>query len=249
MTDTPEDNEVRDKEAVTAKSMINKASETLETANTTAKNAGQVLNTIKWVAIAVVTLIFFFVGYSVYKMIAAPAAAVGGAVEGVSDAVKSGSEAVAEGTSNIVNRLDIPAADQRRLNELSEKAFQALANLTPTEPEGIKDRMFRSTNLAGNDGRVCQLRIDFGNGEIDIHTAADNEAYETSRALGSTDNRLMRIIIQAGDEDIPINAIWDEASKNWAMKWKRTTLTKPVSDQVAQSRVLDVLRAVPKQCN
>ena len=248
-TPDPENSAPEDaKEAPSVKSVLSKANETLETANTTAQNAGNVLNTIKWVAIAIVTLVFFFIGVKIYQIIAAPAAMVGDAVDGVSDAVKSSSEAVAEGTSSVINRLDIPTTDQRRLNRLSENAFTALSTMPAKEPEGIKERMFWSSNLGGHDGRVCEMELDFGNGAIPVFAAADNEAYATARALGSKDDRLMRFLIETGDEDVAINAVWDEDNQLWQMKWKRTTLSKPVSDSVAQARMFDVLGHVSKRC-
>ena len=232
-----------------AKAMIAKANETLEAANETAKNAGSVLNTIKWAAIAFVTLIVFIILFKVYQLLAAPAKAVGGAVEGVSDAVKSSSEAVAEGTSSVINRLDIPTTDQRRLNTLAEEAFETLNSMDVSEPDGVRDRMFRATNLAGSENRVCAMSVDFGNGDLPVFAAADNEAHATAKALGSTDDRLMRLLIQAGEDDVAINAYWDEEASLWRMKWKSTTLKKAASDDIAQARVFDVLSTVPTDCD
>ncbi len=231
-----------------SQSIIQKTHQTLETANETAKNAGSVLNTIKWVAIAFITLIVFLILFKIYQVVAAPAKAVGDAVGGVSDAVKSSSEAVVDGTSNVINRLDIPSSNQKQLDKLSEPAFTTLFEMPSTEPEGMRERMFRATNFGGNEGRVCKLGLDFGNGQVAVFAAADNEAHETARALGSTDDRLMRLMIQAGDDDISINVAWNEDSRQWQMKWKGTTLKKPASDAIAEARVTDILKAIPKQC-
>ncbi len=225
-----------------------KAAEMADRAATVAEGASNAFGAVKWTAIAVVTLTFAGGGYAIYKAVSVPAKAVGNAVEGVSDAVISGSEKVKEGSSEVLNRLVISVSDPARLNRLSEAAFESLSAMAVTEPEGIKDRLFRAKNFSGHEGRICDLSVDFGNGAIPVVIAADNEAYATSKALGSKNDRLIRMLLTAGDETIGLKTQWDTEAGGWALKWKATTLKKPVEDYVAHERVMDVLEAAAARC-
>ncbi len=225
-----------------------KAAEIADRAATVAEGASNAFGAIKWTAIAVVTLTFAGGAFAIYKAVSVPAKAVGNAVEGVSGAVKSGSEKVKDSSSAALNRLSIPVSNPARLNSLSEAAFESLSVMAVTEPEGIKDRLFRAKNFSGNEGRICTLSVDFGNGTIPVIIAADNEAYATSKALGSKNDRLIRMLLTAGDDTIGLRTEWDAEAGGWLMKWKATTLKKPVEDYVAHERVLDVLEAATGAC-
>jgi len=225
-----------------------KAVETADRAATVAESANNAFSAIKWTAIAIVTLTVAGLGYGAYKIVSAPAKAVGNAAGAVTETVKSGADKIKDSSSGVINRLDIPATNQAALNTLADTAFGALTTMTATEPEGVKDRLYRRTNFAGHDGRICKLDIDFGNGAIPITLAADNEAYATAKALGSNDDRLIRMILTAGDDDIAMRAEWDSEAQAWALKWKATTLKKPVSDKLAEQRIMDVMKAAARSC-
>lgn len=232
----------------TVKIVVEQASGAVDKANTTMENAKGVLSTIKWVAIAVVALVVLFLGVAVYKIVSAPAKAVGNAAESVGDVVKVGAEKVKDGTSDVINRLVIPAADDANLDQTAEVAFTTLSDMVAIKPEGVKERMLWASRLGGHEGKVCRLDMDFGNGDIPVLIAADNEDYAKAKALGSKDNRLMRIVIRLPDDDVPFNALWDSETSAWMMKWKATTVKKPISDAVAGQRILDILGVVPEKC-
>lgn len=225
-----------------------KVMETADRASTVAETASTALGAIKWVAIAIVTLTLAGGAYGVYKVVSAPAKAVGHAAGAMTDTVKAGAGKIKESGSDVIKRLDIPSSNQRALNSVAETAFKSLSTMAATEPAGVKDRIYRRTHFSGHGGRICTLSVDFGAGELPVTLAADNEAYATAKALGSNDNRLMRVIVTAGDNDIALRTEWEAESKKWAMRWKATTLKKPVSDAFAEERLMDILEAAAKEC-
>jgi len=229
------------------KSKAKKIGETVEKASAAVDGANNALSTVKWVAIAVVVLTIAGAGYGIYKAVSAPVVAVGDAVGSAAEVAKSSAEKVKQGSSDLYNRLIIPISDQSGFDRTAEEAFEALTNMKVSEPTGMKDRLFRAKNLNGNEGRVCNLSLDFGSAAVPVILAADNEDHVTAKALGSTDKRLIRMIVQAGD-DLAINAVWDEEAAHWIMKWRPTTVKKSVSDDVARTRILDVLIAAKEGC-
>jgi len=243
MTKTPEE-----PKKPTALDHGKKAVEMADKAATVAESASNVFGAIKWAAIAVVTLTFAGGAYGIYKAVSAPAKAVGSAAGAVTETVKTGADKIKESGSDMINRLGIPTSNQAVLNKASEAAFKALTTMSPSEPDGIKDRLYRRTNFGGHDNRICKLNIETGTVLIPVSLAADNEAYATAKALGSNENRLIRIILTAGEDDVALRAEWDEEMKAWTMRWKATTIKKAVGDNVAEDRIMDVLGAAAKEC-
>lgn len=211
-------------------------------------DANTVLNTLKWAFIAFIVAVFGYFGYKAVQIVTKPAEVMSDAAEGVSEVVKSGTDSVKQGTADLLDRLSIPVSNQRQFDTQSEATFTVLNTMTVSDPEGMKDRVFRATSLNGNEGRVCKLSLDFSNGDVPVFVAADNEAYATSKALGSNDNRLIRIVILAGDNDVSLNSSWDTETSEWILKWKATTVKKPVSDALAETRMLEIFKAVQKTC-
>ena len=119
--------------------------------------------------------------------------------------------------------------------------------MNATEPDGMKDRIYRHTNFGGHENRVCKCVTDTGEVSIPVTLAADNEAFATSKALGSKDNRLIRMVLTAGDEDVALRTEWDSETQKWNMSWKATTIKKEVSNAVAEQRIMDVLKGA-KAC-
>ena len=220
-----------------------KAMETADRAATVAESANNAFGAIKWVAIAVVTVTLTGGVYGIYKAVSAPAKAVGNAAGAVTETVKTGTDKIKQSSSDVMNRLDIPTTNQIALSRTAEAAFKALTSMAETNPSGMKDRIYRRTNFAGHANRICKLVVNTEDVSIPVTLAADNEAYETSKALGAKDNRLIRIILTAGDKDIALRTEWDSKAQNWTMAWKATTLKKDVSDAVAEQRITDVLKA------
>jgi len=175
-----------------------KAVETADRAATVAESANNAFGAIKWVAIAVVTLTLAGGVFGAYKVVSTPAKAVGNAAGAVTDTVKTGADKIKDSGSEVLNRLEISATNQRGLNTAAEAAFKALTNMAVTEPDGMKDRIYRRTNFGGHKNRICKLSINTGNVTIPVALAADNEAYATAKALGSNENRLIRMILTAG---------------------------------------------------
>ena len=225
-----------------------KAMETADRTATVVESASNAFSAIKWVAIAVVTLTLAGGAYGAYKAVSAPAKAVGNAAGAVTGTVKSGADKLKESGSEVMNRLDIQATNQTALNRTAEAAFKALSTMTENEPDGMKDRIYRRTHFSGHEGRICKLDVTTGTVSIPVTLAADNKAYATSKALGSKDNRLIRIILTAGEDDVALRTEWDSEAQNWAMRWKATTLKKEVGDAVAEQRIMDVLGAAAKGC-
>ena len=237
-----------DTEEDKSKTIVEKTSETIEKTNATLENAGNLIGTIKWVAIAFVALVILIISYTLYRTLSAPVRAVGSAAEGVSDAVSSGAEAVKDGASDIYNRLLIQTSNQRSLDRAAESAFKALSTMPPTEANGVRDNVFRRAHFVGAENKICSISPNFGNGPVDVIIAADNKAYATAKAVGAKSDRLLRMVIRTGADDIALNTSWDEDKNGWVMKWKATTVNKEIEDNVAEQRILDILTAASKNC-
>ncbi len=257
MSELPEDHVPTPGESVkpTLMDRGKRAAEMAERTAAAADSASNAISAIKWTAIAIVALTFAGVGYGLYKIISAPAKAAANAAGVMTDGVKAGAGKIADGAgaikdggAGVLNRLDIPVADTARFNTLAETAYQALDGMDPSEPAGVKDRIYRAKNFGGNEGRVCNFEIKSGNAALPVTMAADNEAHATAKALGSLDDRLMRFILTAGDEDIAMKISWDNEAKSWALGWKSTTIKKPVEDEIAAARAADVLSAAAREC-
>ena len=226
----------------------NQAMETADHAATVAEGASNAFGAIKWVAIAIVTLTFAGGAFVIYKAVSAPAKAIGNAAGTVTESVKTGAGKIKDSGADVMNRLDIPTANQTSLNAASEAAFRALTTMAATDPDGMKDRLYRRTNFGGHDGRICKLNINTGTISIPVTLAADNESYATAKALGSNENRLIRMVLTAGDDNVALRVEWDEETRAWVMRWKATTMKKAVGDAVAEERVMDVLKAAAAKC-
>ena len=219
-----------------------------EKGNETPLDKNSLMGMVKWLCIAFVALVILLIGHKIYKIITAPAAVVEKAADGMTDAMKTGTEMAKESAVGVINRLVIPASDQSKVNSLSNSAFEKLTSMEPTAPEGMKDRLFRRTNFGGNEGKVCSFDATFGDAPVPVHVAADNEVYAKAKALGAKGERLIRMVILVGKDDVSFNTSWDAESDNWVIKWKATTVKKPVDDVVAESRVLDILQSIAEKC-
>ena len=232
----------------TVKSTTQKAVGAADKVSNVAEVANNAFGAIKWVSIAVVTLLVFSFGWGAYKMVTKPVAAVGDAAGAVVDAVGDGAGAIKDGADKVINRLDILITNQRALNQRAETAFPILNDMSKTKADGMRDRMFRKTSFPGSADKICKLTVNFGTSDVIAFAAADNDGYETVKALGSKDQRLIRFVIKAPKDDIEFNTAWDSAAKSWGLKWKKTVVNKPINDAVAEARILDLLKAIPAQC-
>jgi Sec-independent protein translocase protein TatA len=231
-----------------AKDALGTAKNATESAKTIVEGASNAISMVKWVAIAIVSLVIFGSGYAAYKIISAPAKAVGEASKAVSESVKSGASTVKESTTDMLNRLVIPSSDRVVFDTLSEQSFNILTERSEAPAESMKQRLYWRANLGGHENKVCEFTADFTGQSVPIVMAADNKDYATSKSLGSKKDRLMRIVIRAEGDDIPINIEWDDETSQWISKWKATTVKKPMEDNVAEQRILEVLRQSAVAC-
>lgn len=192
---------------------------------------------LKWTAILIIALLIAIGAFKAWQIATAPARAVGNAA----DNMKSGASAV-------WNRLDIPITKQRTYDRVSTAAFSHLNEMPEALPEGVKDRGFRLTNLYGAQHRVCEIDYDFGAGSVPVFLAADNSAHKAAKTVGSTADRLIRIVIVSPEETLGLKAEFIEETGNWSLSWRSTSLKKPYPDDWAEKPITDVLRQVPKAC-
>ena len=235
-------------EKPSAKNVLVEAKGAADKAASIADTANNAFSAIKWVAIAVVFTVIGVGGFGVYKAVSAPAKAIGSAADGMSDAVKSGASSVKDGTVDLINRLVIQAENQADVDRAAEAAFSVVTEMAATNPSGMKDRAFRLRNFPGHEGRVCEMSMQFGDAAIPVFIAADNKAYVTAKSLGAKTDRLMRVLIRAEGDDIAFATEWDEEQSKWVMKWKASTIKKPLSDDDAQLRLLSVLAQAARDC-
>lgn len=193
--------------------------------------------TIKWGLILLVAIVVAVCIFRAIHMASAPVRAVGTAT----DSVKSGASAV-------LNRLDVPIKKQRAFDKAAGAAFTHLNDLQETEPENVKARGFRMTNLRGAQNRVCELSYDFGTGEVPIFLAADNAAHEAAKAVASNADRLIRIIVASPKDTMGLNVEFDEASEHWSLGWRPSSINKTHPDSWAEVPMTEILKQVPKSC-
>ncbi len=245
-TQKPDDGETPAKSKI--KVAVSKTAEVADKASNAADLANNAFGAVKWVAIAVVMLTVLGFGYGAYKLVTRPVVAVTDAAGKMVDAASEGAGAIKDGAGNVINRLAIPTQDQVALDALAEASFTLLHNYPVTKPDGMKERLFRATNFGDSEKKVCKMSVNFGGGDLDAYGGANNEDYAKSKSLGSKDNRLIRFILRAGRDDIPMNVVWDNDASHWQMKWRPTTVKKPLDDTTAEARIFDLLRKIQTQC-
>lgn len=248
MSETPPEDTSENKPTKKASEILGKANAARESVTSVADTANNAFSAVKWIAIAVSLGLVIFVGSAVYKLVTAPARAVGNAAEAVTDTVKSGASSVKDGTSDIIKRLVIKTPNQRVFDTAAEAAFTAVTNMPAAVPENMKQRVFWTANFGGHENKVCALSMTFGEADIPVFIAADNKDYATSKSLGSKKDRLMRILIRADGDDLAINTEWDNDTSAWVMKWKANTIKKSLDDGGAAKRVMDVLGTAAREC-
>lgn len=202
---------------------------------------------VKWICILLVVLVLAAAAWKAWDIATAPARAVTSTVDSATELAKTGAQNTTEAVAKVTGRLDVQVTQQARLDTLSESAFDLLVKVPQTKP-GLMDRAARLSYLRGSDNRVCTMGIDFGTGAMAVWAAADNDGYATSKALGGTADRLIRIGIFTDGDAVGLRSVWDADAGHWRIRWKRTTLKKPVADTVAEARVLDVLKAIGTDC-
>ena len=231
-----------------AKAAASKAMETADKVGKIAEGAGQAFSAIKWVAIAIVFAFFAVITTTIYKAVKAPVVAAGQVADAVTDTVKSGAESVKDSASELINRWDIAISAPEKFNKQAERAFEVITEMNPAWPLDARQRLYWSANLSGHENKVCSLSMKFGSDSIDVLIAADNKDYAASKALGAKTNRMMRIVLRAPGDDVPLNVIWDNDAQTWTLKWRSTTMKKPLDDATALARVNDVLISAGRLC-
>ena len=192
---------------------------------------------LKWTIILLVGLLVAIGIFKAWQIATAPARAVGNAA----DSVKSSASAV-------LNRLDVPITKQRAFDKASTAAFSHLNDMPQIEPDGVKDRGFRLTNLRGAQNRVCEMSHDFGIGEIPVFLAADNAAHEAAKTVGSNADRLIRLVIVSPEETLGLNVEYDQDAGHWTLGWRSSSINKPYPDDWAEKPITAILKRVPKAC-
>ena len=192
---------------------------------------------LKWVAILLVVLLVAAGAFKVWSAVSTPARVV-------SDAASN----VKSGATSVLNRLDVPIRKQRSFDRAAAAAFAHLNELQGTEPDTVKARGFRMTNLRGAQNKICETSYDFGAGDVTVYLAADNAAHEAAKAVASTADRLIRIVIVSPEETLGLNAEFDESSGHWTLGWRTSSINKPHPDDWAERPVTNILKRVSKAC-
>lgn len=205
-----------------------------------AKPKGDVWGAVKWLCILLVTLVIAAGAWKAWSVATAPARAVTSTME-------AATQTTTESIAKVTGYLDIQVTQQRKLNKLAEAAFVKLAAL-PVREAGMKDRATRASYLRGSQNRVCETQIMVGDAPVTVWAAADNDGYETSKTMGGQSDRLIRMALFAPGDTVGMRALWDAEAQAWRLRWKRTTLKKPVVDAVAEARIWDMLTAVAQGC-
>ena len=192
------------------------------------------------VALLVVAAILF----GVYRFVTAPVRAA-----------KSGADSAVEAVDEVATRAltvrHVEVSRGRRFGRLAEAAHGVLVDYPESEPRDMADRAFRAANLRGAENRVCTFEMDFGDGPVTVHAAADNAAFATNRAMGGQDERQVRLVFTAGELSLGLNAEYDASldEPGWQLLWRRRNAArKPLTDATAAQRAADALAAIPERC-
>ncbi len=216
---------------VFGKSFILKGSMAKET-------TGSWLSTIKWIAILLTMMLLSAVLYKAYRVASAP-------VRGVTSAA----DAVKEQADQIANRLEVDIVKDKTFDQLAETAFNILNAYPVRKPVNINERLFWAQNLRSSNHQVCRFDYDFGTGSVPIYAAANNETYATAKAVGSKENRVIRVHVITGSPGVGLRAYWDQTEAQWKMRWRRVTFNKSFNDETARMTLRKVLSAIPDQCS
>lgn len=192
--------------------------------------------TVKWIAICLTMLMATLILYQVYRVLTAPVRGISGAAE-----------MVKESATSVGNRLDVQLKKPKSFSQLSEEAFNVLIDY-PVQNASFAQGLFYAQNLRGSNHQVCRFEIDFGNGNIPVFVAANNTEYQTAKAVGSLEGRIIRAHLLTGGREIGLRSYYEDESKKWKMRWRRMTLNKPLNDAGAQNTLREVLTLVPVRC-
>jgi len=138
--------------------------------------------TVKWLFICLTMLLLTLVLYKAYRVVTAPVRGIGEAAEMIKDQ-----------TSSVSNRLDVALKKPKSFSQLSEEAFNVLTEYPAQTASNLGESLFWAQNLRGSNRQVCRFNINFGDGKIPVFTAANNSKYQTAKAVGSLQNRIVRV--------------------------------------------------------
>lgn len=192
--------------------------------------------TIKWIAICLTMFMLTLILYQVYRVMTAPVRGISGAAE-----------MVKESATSVGNRLDVKLKKPKSFSQISEEAFSVLVEYPQQKPT-FTQGLFYAQHLRGSNQQVCRFNIDFGGGNIPVFVAANNMDYQTAKAVGSLEGRIIRAHLLTGGREIGLRSYYEDESKKWKMRWRRMTLNKPLNDTGAQNTLRQVLALVPKNC-
>lgn len=192
---------------------------------------------VKWIFICLTMLLFTLIVYKAYRVITAPA-------RGISEAA----EMVKDQASNVSKRLDVSLKKPKSFSQLSEDAFEVLVDYPKQKPLGMTQKIYWAQHLRGSNQQVCTFKLDFGDGDIPVMTAANNKDYQTAKAVGSLQGRTIRVHLLTGEKEIGLRSYWNDDLKKWKMRWRRMTLGKPLNDEGAQNTLRKILAAIPDKC-
>ncbi len=193
--------------------------------------------TVKWLFICLTMCLFTLILYKAYRVVTAPVRGISGAAELIKDQ-----------TSSVSNRLDVALKKPKSFSQLSEEAFNILIDYPVQKPTKFGETLFWAQHLRGSNGQVCAFKLNFGDGEIPVYTAANNSKYQTAKAVGSLQDRIIRVHLLTGGDEIGLRSYWDDEAKKWKMRWRRLTFSKPLNDEGAQKTLRQILSEIPERC-
>lgn len=192
--------------------------------------------TVKWIAICLTMFMLTLILYQVYRVMTAPVRGISGAAE-----------MVKESATSVGNRLDVQVKKPKSFSQLSEEAFKVLVDY-PKQNPSFSQGLFYAQHLRGSNNQVCRFNIDFGDGDIPVFVAVNNTNYQTAKAVGSLEGRIIRAHLLTGGREIGLRSYYEDETKKWKMRWRRMTFNKPLNDSGAQNTMREVLSLVPKNC-
>lgn len=204
-----------------------------------AESASSIASAFKWGCILIVFLIFSFFSYKIYSSVKKVASMPSDAVSAVTDAAKSGGDAIGNRVDSVSSRLLVDRPRSKNFDNAASKAFDVLYTYS-IEYEG------RIKNPLHNKGR-CVFDLDFGGGVVPVAISADKDLYSNSSSIGDYSKKNMSLKINA-KKKASFLLSWSEELKTWSIRWSKSTVKKPISDKLAYNNIDLVLSKVEGFC-
>jgi len=114
--------------------------------------------------------------------------------------------------------------------------------------EFIRDGIVSNLHNYKSEHNISTVVIGMsGGGVVPVYMSADKKAYMEKIDLGDETNKRINIIVDANSK-LSFDVVWNESISSWDLFWGKTTIVKPVSDELAYKNVSYIADKVERYC-